>query len=608
MTKKRNTKNNNKKNIDVKSVKKDLEWYYLIPLMLIVAVIPLIVFADNIKLDDVEKLYWKGGETNVDFFSYYKSIFFAATVFVSVILLVLLRLSGEFRFKKSKYYIPVGIYLLFVLVSYLMSDYDVVAKRGFVEQFQGVWVMVAYGLVILAALNLVQNESHVKIMTGSYILLGLAVGVIGLGQYLGLDFFKTDFGKYLILPENLHNIGETLNFKFKDREIYATMYNTNFVGSFADIMMCLSIALFVYVRGSKKTVWAAIFFVLMEIIWIGSNSRAGLVGFLLGAVFIAVFYRKRIKRLAMILVAGIIVMTGLNVYSHGDVFSEFLSMSLSRESERLDDKSEENVRIEDLKFEDNSLCIVTENETLMLTLGEEVLSFYDGDGEQLGVTEDNGVLSFVDEAYSEYEIKVDGEKGRLLVSFHDQEITLYITGKNGFKMRSSGGVIGTTEYPDRLEFMDGYERFATSRGYIWSRSIPMLKDTLLIGHGPDTYAMEFPQKDYVGKMNAYKNATIIVDKPHNMFIQIGVNTGVVSMLALVAVFFMYFMDSMKLYWRRDMSTFLDCLGVGCVTGMIAYLGAGMFNDQIISVAPVFYVLVGLGIAINDILKKKALEE
>ena len=135
-----------------------------------------------------------------------------------------------------------------------------------------------------------------------------------------------------------------------------------------------------------------------------------------------------------------------------------------------------------------------------------------------------------------------------------------------------------------------------------------MKDTLLVGNGPDTYAIVFPQKDYVGKMNAYDNESIVVDKPHNMFIQIGVNTGVVSLIALLSVFLMYFIDSMKLYWKRDVKTFLDHMGIGCVIAMVSYLGAGFFNDQIISVAPLFYVVVGLGIAINELVKKQAVEE
>ena len=399
-----------------------------------------------------------------------------------------------------------------------------------------------------------------------------------------------------------------MKFKFEAGEIYATMYNTNYVGSFACIMMSIAVALFIYSKDIKKSIISGIFFVLMEMIWIGSNSRAGLVGFLLGVIFIVVLFRKRIKKLAILFVVAILAMTGMNMYSEGQVFNEFLSMSLTKESERIDENFEDDVQMVDLKFEGYSLDIVTEREALRMTINEGNILFFDEYNKSLAITTDDKEITFVDEVYSNYIIKMSDVTGKLYVTVYDQEFILYITEKNGFKMRSSGGVLGTTDYPERLEFLDGYEKFATNRGYIWSRSIPMLKDTLLYGHGPDTYAVKFPQKDYIGKMNAYRNPTIIVDKPHNVFLQIGINTGVVSLLALLSVFLMYFIDSMKIYWKRDLTSYLDYMGVGCVTAMISYLGAGMFNDQIISVAPVFYVLVGLGIAINDIIKKQKVGE
>jgi len=41
------------------------------------------------------------------------------------------------------------------------------------------------------------------------------------------------------------------------------------------------------------------------------------------------------------------------------------------------------------------------------------------------------------------------------------------------------------------------------RGYIWSRSLPLLRNTILVGYGPDTFAMNFPQHDIAGKVKAY---------------------------------------------------------------------------------------------------------
>jgi O-antigen ligase len=198
---------------------------------------------------------------------------------------------------------------------------------------------------------------------------------------------------------------------------------------------------------------------------------------------------------------------------------------------------------------------------------------------------------------------MDDNSSQFELNVYNQSLDIFFA-EDGFRMLGSGRVLGTTQYPDRVKLMDGYERFASSRGYIWSRSLPLLKDTLLIGYGPDMFAIKFPQHDYIGKINAYDNPSIIVDKPHNLYLQIGINTGVVSLLALLAVFGMYIFDSLKLYLKRDISTYLEHIGVGAVTGVIAYLGAAFFNDQIISVAPLFYVMVGLGIAVNHMVKNQ----
>ena len=187
----------------------------------------------------------------------------------------------------------------------------------------------------------------------------------------------------------------------------------------------------------------------------------------------------------------------------------FLSMSASRESERLEENVEEDPRIVDFRFQDNVLDIITEGETLRMIYEEGSLSFFDESGNRLAINNDNGEITFVDEEYAGYKINVDSKRGILAVNTYDNdELVLAMTEKSGFKMRGSGGVLGVTDYPDRLKFMDGYERLATSRGYLFSRSFPMLKDTLLIGYGPDTFVLEFPQQDYVGKMNAYGNVSL----------------------------------------------------------------------------------------------------
>jgi O-antigen ligase len=603
------SKNKKKTYVPTMTKIKDLQWYYLLPLIFIVAVLPLIVFAKVITVEGLERINWKGPESNIDFFSYYKSLYFIGASYISFLLLVLLKITGQFEFRKSKayikYYIPLVIYILFVALSYFNATDKIVAGRGFIELFQGVWVLIGYALVVVAVINMVHNEKQVKLLVGAYVFVGLVTAVIGASQYFGRDIFRTDFAKMLFLPEYLHHIAEGLEFKFGKYTIYATMYNTNYVGSFGAMLLSLAVALFMYAKERKQIIASGIFMALMAFVLLGSNSRAGFVGFAFGMIFIIFLFRKSFKpnlrKILGIMVAGVIILILMNAFSNGRVLKEFQSLRLSLETERLENTNKKNVFIKDLIFDEYSLQVVTSRESLTILYDGNQITFEDTEGQPLAIKKIGKNITFPDERYFNYIIKLDTENHNFEADIYNQSFKIYFV-NDGFRMIGSGGVLGVTDYPDRLRFLDGYERFGSSRGYIWSRSVPILKETLLIGKGPDMYTIVFPQKDYVGKMIAFDNESMIVDKPHNMYLQVGINTGVLSLLALLAVYGMYFFDSMKIYTRRRMTTFIDHVGVGTFTAVMSYLGAAFFNDQIISVAPLFYVMVGLGIAINQQVK------
>jgi hypothetical protein len=172
----------------------------------------------------------------------------------------------------------------------------------------------------------------------------------------------------------------------------------------------------------------------------------------------------------------------------------------------------------------------------------------------------------------------------------------------------------------------GMESFGSSRGYIWSRTIPMIKDTLIWGHGPDTYPIYFPQHDTEGKIEFLASPERLVDKPHNLYLQFATNTGALSLIAFLAMIFIHIIQSGQLYRKilarplegenreiinpKSKNLSIDFnhpffgLSVGLLTGIIGYLGAGIFNDSIVSVAPVFWVLFGTGLSVNEMIKKK----
>lgn len=83
----------------------------------------------------------------------------------------------------------------------------------------------------------------------------------------------------------------------------------------------------------------------------------------------------------------------------------------------------------------------------------------------------------------------------------------------------------------------GVERLGSNRGYIYSRSIPLLKKNIILGAGADNFVLEFPQQDIKSKLEFLGDPYVIIDKPHNMFLQTGINDGCIALLVMIALLF-----------------------------------------------------------------------
>ena len=162
------------------------------------------------------------------------------------------------------------------------------------------------------------------------------------------------------------------------------------------------------------------------------------------------------------------------------------------------------------------------------------------------------------------------------------------------------GVRITPENADAIGFR-GKELLGSSRGYIWSRTIPLLKECMVTGYGPDTFAYIFPQNDYLAKYYAYQEGFYIaVDKPHNLYLQIFFNNGLIALIAFLAICVFYLVDCFRLYALKKKYRIEQIYGISIMLAVVGYLAAGMFNDSVVAVAPVFWILLGVGAALNTI--------
>jgi len=590
---------------------KSLKWYYFIPLLIIVAIIPLVFRAKYIELKGVQALFWMDTGYHIDVYSYWKAFWIIIMGILSTVVYLGLFIDKKLPFKSKnyyKYYIPIIAYALFVIISSITSHYPEVVYGGFADLYQGMYVLITYTLLTFLMINYINNENDIKLFSKAFIFLIILEGILGFGQYFGADFLQSKLGIDLMIPDNL--IIESATHVFGKYTIYGTLYNTNFVGSFTAIVIPLSIAFYINSKTIKVKIISSIAMFLSACLWVGCNSRAGYLGLISAGIVSVFLLRKQLKKnykFVLSLLGGLLfIVVSFNAISGGRILGQFSRLNLVKEIDEINSSSQ-NVIFKDIFLEKNQFTIVTNLETLIVKLKDNKFTFLDENGNEVStdLAEDNNII-LKNEKYKNYKITTDTGSRSIIISYNKREITFYFM-EDEVRILTSGNRLVAPAVAPKLNLLNKYDSFASGRGYIWSRSIMMLPKVILKGYGPDTFTVTFPQDDFIAKLNAGWNANMIVDKPHNMYLQIAINTGVISLLSLLILWGIYIILSIKLYKSIIYDSIEKNIGFACFIAVLAYLVAGIFNDQIVSVAPLFWIVLGMGISINEklIQEKKA---
>lgn len=609
---KKNKENKNYINKDVITIdyeNKRLSILYFLPLLLIASFVPLIVYAKYIDLSStVQYLYWTGQQQYLDFFSYWKSRWVIVLTFIALITYIILYKQKKLPFKDLKQYsIPLGTYALFVIMSTILAIDKQTALWGFVDMYQGMFVLLSYVLITFLTINFVNNEKDIKLFVNAFLFLMIVEGIIGVGQYFGLDFFQTNMGKSIIIPSNI--VVEDLSFSFGPKTIYGTLFNTNFVGSFVTLMLPLSVALLLGSKTNKQRVISVLATILMILVWIGCNSRAGYLGVTVSAVFALWLFRKIIRKYWVgftgFMVVFAVILIGFNHASEGRIITRLKTFNVMEQIEiiRTNNENNEAFIFEDIILGQDTFSIKTNREILNFKIDEDKLFFLDENYNELEITTKGSEITIKEKKYAGYKISISKNYPGVSVTRASRSFNFYFT-SDGVKLLGSGGRITQPIIAEAFKPLDGLEKLASNRGYIWGRTLPLLKNYIISGSGPDNYPIAFPQDDFLAKSNAFSDPNTVVDKPHNLYLQIATNTGVLSLLSLLIFWGIYIINSFKLYSKMVYDSLDKYVGASCLIGVIGYLSAGMFNDSVISVAPLFWGMLGLGISINFRLKNK----
>lgn len=137
-----------------------------------------------------------------------------------------------------------------------------------------------------------------------------------------------------------------------------------------------------------------------------------------------------------------------------------------------------------------------------------------------------------------------------------------------------------------------YQETNTFRFDYWHAGIKMIQDSPILGHGFETYGDLYTQ--YRGLISALRTSLgRTSNSAHNIFIDVGVNGGILLLLALVAIFVLAFARSIEYlkYLKRERKKDLQFFGL--FGFWIAYMGQALISINQIGIGIWAWLITGM---------------
>lgn len=574
---------------------------YFIPLILLLTIVPLIVRMYVYKSQMAQFDWTAPTEDRLDFFLYYKS---AAITVIAAVMCVILAVRFKIKQKEFKFcyeFIPLLIYAALTFLSSIFSQYRYFSFHGADEVFETLWVLLGYCVIAFYAYQMVNTFEDLDCIM-KWLTAGLALMlVIGMLQATGHDFFTSEMGQKLVTGG-----AGSIGLAFEPGRVFLSMYNPNYVASYFALMIPIEITLLIQNKKWYYRVIYTVMLVLSIICLMASGNRSAIAAFAVTIVFILILYNKRLLKAWKVVVpitAVIAVVFGMYISKNDMIIQKFIR--LFNAPEGADDP------ISEIVTGDEDVAITVQGQVFRTSYdvsqdGYINVHLYDGSGEPVNSAFDEASFTYTvqDERYPGITVQAVNLNEELALGVFAGNVTWY------FKKGDDGTYYYYNVYGrwDKINnaprvFVKFLEQKFEERGTIWSKTIPLLKNCIIFGTGADTYTFVYPQDDYVDK--TYDGSLNALDvKPHCFYLQVAVQSGIPALAAILVFYIWYFITGIRLYAKASYQDGMEIIGAGLLFATFSYMVISFLNDSTVTVAPIFWIMMGLGTSVNEILKKK----
>lgn len=574
----------------------DTNFILLIPIILTIALIPLVVLLKKIPTH-LEQYSWYSYEsTTLDCFLYYKQALLLVVGSVMGFFLVFLFCTKRQKLHLKSSFLFLAFYALMAVTSTLFSDYRINTLTGIPDQLESVFILLVYCILCFYSYQMIHSENDIKRILRPLMISITLLCILGITQLSGHDFLSSSIGSKIVTSTSVNPVQLSLNF---GKTVFLTLFNPNYVGIYCVLILPILFMLTIYTRNWKQRLFYIVLIIGLGCCLIGSDSQTGAITLSLSILFLLLLNRHLLKQYKKITIPVLILLlfTGIG-------FSIKLNLP-----QRIANLAHPNVKnqLNKVETKDDCITILYNNEPLNICFETDQASFNftftDSKGTPVNymTSQDHSSITIQDTRFPQYIVQPSLFNNiycfRVIIDGNDWFFTNLSEDGSYYYLNCYGKMIKLNN-DSPSAFSESFHSFASGRGYIWSKSLPLLKDHLLLGSGADTFVFEFPNDDYVGMINNGFNKQIMT-KPHSMYLQIWIQTGMLSLLAFIVFYLFYFITSIKIYLKGPLNTYTKQLGAAILVSTFGYMFSGLINDSTITVTPIYWVFLGVGMAVNE---------
>jgi len=575
-------------------------------LLILFILLPIIIRLKITEISGAMLLFFpsQGGFSN-DLAMYYKSLLLVVFVIILTLFYLGERIFPDKKIKsplftdKSNriYMILAGVFCLFALLSLLLSAHQTIAQSGAPNSFEGTPVLICYMLLFLLAIHYFDDEFNTPlVMKVLPFLFGFLI-FFGLTEFFYKSPLEIPFFEYLYLTIRMWSEAGKFAVSQYHGYISLTFPTPNDAGTFLVLLLPLSFALIINSSGIRKKICTFLSALLVLLLFL-TGSAAALYAFFAILIVLLLIYRRQLlkayKSIAMAVLMAVLLLTAATFIKGNAVLAPLTGggkCTFTTQGRSL-------FHVDELQLDKDRVLFKGEQNIFVVQALKTGFAFFDQNGSPVNAVKKGESETFSQVPFQTISLTAKGSNFEVDLGYQSPVV---FTLENGvvYAVGPNGTLLNAVSDNSGLGFKN-IQSFATGRGYIWRKSLPLLSQTLILGYGADNTVFHIPQNDLAGKLNYQGSASILIDKPHDLFLQTALNTGLPSLLALLILFAVFAVRSAKELIFSKKITRDTTFNIRCaiLAGAAGYMVCGLFYDGSVSTAPLFWGLLGMGVALG----------